>query len=507
VLPEGFKAQVVCHSKLAAVRYQKAIRQALRERIDREKARGQPDPELIGSIEFLKAAVVISAEPTNEPASFTAVRTESRHWNAVDNFCKPFNIVDPDKTLTGIAFLVVCDMLLTGFDAPVEQVMYIDKKLQEHNLLQAIARVNRVAEGKERGFIVDYIGLANHLTRALSIYAQEDAADISEGLKSIQSELPILEERYQRLLQHFRSAGVERIEGFVTGRLSGAVEDIAVVQAALAVLKDVRQRADFEVFLKKFLLSLNLILPDAAGHAYRGPAARFGYLLQMAKERYKDESMDFRDAGKKVKALINEHLISLGIDPKIPPIELLSDDFVANVQKHALGSAEAKASEMEHAIRKHCTIHFDEDPAFYKRLSEKLEKLIQDHHDNWEVLAEGYEQLRKEALQGRTETVEGLTREATTFYDYVIELAYDGGPVPSEAQAPLKRLMSLIVCILQDTIGVLDFWKKPVEVKRLRGDIDTEILLADIPALNARHERIAVEMVRLAEKRNEELLK
>jgi type I restriction enzyme R subunit len=507
VLPEGFKAQVVCHSKLAAVRYQKAIRQALRERMDREKARGQSDPEMIRSIEFLKAVVVISAEPTNEPASFIAVRTEARHLNAVENFCRPFNMVDPDKTLTGIAFLVVCDMLLTGFDAPVEQVMYIDKKLQEHNLLQAIARVNRVAEGKERGFIVDYIGLANHLTRALSIYAQEDAADISEGLKSIQSELPILEERYQRLLQHFRSAGVERIAGFVTGKLSGAAEDIVVVQAALAVLKNVRQRADFEVFFKKFLLSLNLILPDAAGHAYRGPAARFGYLLQMAKERYKDESMDFGDAGKKVKALINEHLISLGIDPKIPPIELLSDDFVANVQKHALGSAEAKASEMEHAVRKHCTIHFDEDPAFYKRLSEKLEKLIQDHHDNWEVLAEGYEQLRKEALQGRIETVEGLTREATTFYDYVLELAYDGGPVPSEAQAPLKRLMSLIVCLMQDTIGVLDFWKKPVEVKRLRGDIDTEILLADIPALNARHERIAVEMVRLAEKRNEELLK
>jgi type I restriction enzyme R subunit len=170
-----------------------------------------------------------------------------------------------------------------------------------------------------------------------------------------------------------------------------------------------------------------LILPNQAGHAYRGPAARFGYLLQMAKERYKDESIDYGDAGQKVKALINAHLISLGIDPKIPPIELLSDDFLTNVQKHALGSAEAKASEMEHAIRKHCTIHFDEDPAFYKRLSEKLEKLIKDHHDNWEVLAEGYEQLRKEALAGRTEAMEGLTREATTFYDYVLQLAFDGG--------------------------------------------------------------------------------
>ena len=507
VLPEGFKAQVVCHSKLAAVRYQKALRTALRERLAQEKAAAKPDADLIRRIGFLKAVVVISAEPTNEPASFTAARTEARRWNAVANFCKPFDLDNPDETLTGIAFLVVCDMLLTGFDAPVEQVMYIDKKLQEHNLLQAIARVNRVAEGKRRGFIVDYIGLANHLTHALSIYAEEDAEDIREGLKSIQSELPILEERYQRLLQHFRAAGVERIEEFVKAMLSGPAEDVAVVQAALGALKDIRQRADFEVFLKKFLQSLNLILPDPDGHAYRGPAARFGYLLQMAKERYKDESIDFGDAGRKVKALINAHLISLGIDPKIPPIELLSDDFVANVQKHALGSAEAKASEMEHAIRKHCTIHFDEDPAFYRRLSEKLEKLIQDHHDNWEALAEGYEEIRKEALEGRTETIEGLNREATTFYDCVLELAFDGGEPPAETQAPLKKLMLTIVEILQETIGVLDFWKKPVEVKRLRGDIDTEILLANIPALNAKHERIAVEIVRLAEKRNEELLK
>ncbi len=245
---------------------------------------------------------------------------------------------DPDKTLTGIAFLIVCDMLLTGFDAPVEQVMYIDKKLQEHNLLQAIARVNRVAEGKERGFIVDYIGLANHLTRALSIYAQEDAAGHRRGPQ----------EHPERTADPGRAlpAAVAALQvrgGRTRSRASSqagsqdAAEDVAVVHAALAVLKDIRQRADFEVYLKKFLQSLNLILPDAAGHAYRGPAARFGYLLQMAKERYKDESMDFGDAGKKVKALINEHLISLGINPKIPPIELLSDDFVANVQKHALG--------------------------------------------------------------------------------------------------------------------------------------------------------------------------
>lgn len=507
ILPDGFKAQVVCHSKLAAIRYQKAIRAALVERLDREKCQPTPNADLIRRIAFLKAVVVVSSDATNELAIITEARKEAKRWNAVENFCKPFDLNDPDKDLTGIAFLIVCDMLLTGFDAPVEQVMYIDKRLREHNLLQAIARVNRVSKGKGRGFIVDYIGLANHLAHALSIYAKEDAQDIQQGLKNLLTEVPILEERYQRLLQHFRSAGISKIEAFVTGALKGPEEEVAVAHAAVGAMQDLKRRADFEVYLKAFLQSLNLILPHETGHPYRGPARRFGYLLRMVKERYKDDSLDLADAGAKVKALINEHLIDLGINPKIPPIELLSADFLAHVRKHAAGDPEAKASEMEHALRKHCTVHFDEDPAFYKRLSDKLEKLIQEHRNNWEALAEGYEQLRAEALAGRTEAVEGLTKEATTFYDYVAQLAFGQGDVPSQDRQRLKQLMLRIVEILQETIGIIDFWKKPIEVKRLRGDIDTEILLANIAQLTEQHERIAVEIVKLAEKRHEELTK
>jgi type I restriction enzyme R subunit len=137
---------------------------------------------------------------------------QAKAWNAVENFCKPFDLDDPDKEYTGIAFLIVWDMLLTGFDAPIEQVMYIDKKIREHTLLQAIARVNRVRKGKNRGYVVDYIGLANHLTEALTLYAAtEGKEELRDGIKNITSELPILEERYQRLLQHFKAAGFNRI--------------------------------------------------------------------------------------------------------------------------------------------------------------------------------------------------------------------------------------------------------------------------------------------------------
>lgn len=506
VLPDGFKAQVVCHSKLAATHYQKAIKAALVARITREEVTEKPDLALIERIRFLQAVVVVSADPTNEPAAITEVRKEAKRLNAVENFCKPFDFEDPDKSDTGIAFLIVCDMLLTGFDAPVEQVMYIDKRLREHNLLQAIARVNRVAKNKHRGFIVDYIGLANNLSEALSIYSEEDRQDLEYGLKDALSELPILEERYHRLLQHFQAYGVAEIEGFVNGWLANPQAEVEVLNRAVAALCKIQPRADFEVYFKKFLQSLNLILPNAAAHKYRGPARRFGYILRMVKERYKDESLDINDAGAKVKQLINEHLIELGINPRIPPVELLSDDFLAQVSQHSQGDTEAKASEMEHAIRKHCTVHFDEDPAFYARMSEKLERLIQEHGKNWQVLANDYQKLRDEAVAGRVDAKEGLTKEESTFYEFVAQLAYSDGVIPLEDHEPLKKLLQRIVALLQQTIGVIDFWDKAIQVKKLRGEVDTEILIADIPALVDKHERVAIEIMRLAQKRHQELL-
>jgi len=506
ILPDGFKAQVVCHSKIAAIRYQKSIREALTERVESERLKAKPDDNLIRRLEFLKVAVVVSSDATNELAVITEARKESKRWNAVENFCKPFDFEDRDKELTGIAFLVVCDMLLTGFDAPIEQVMYIDKRLKEHNLLQAIARVNRVARGKQRGFIVDYIGLANNLTEALSIYTGEDADDLLKGLKNVSTELPILEERYRRLIQHFNACGVLDIEPFTLEKIKSPKAEVKVIHEAVTAMKDIKRRADFEVYLKKFLQSLNLILPHPSGHPYRGPARRFGYLLRMVKERYKDESLDIADAGAKVRALINEHLIDLGINPKIPPVELLSPDFMAQVHRHAAGNAEAKASEMEHAIRKHCTVHFDEDPAFYKKLSEKLEKLIEDHKNQWDLLAKEMEPLVNEAASGRKADGEGTAREIRIFEDHIADLAFGEGGVPEEHRARFAVLVSKMVETLQGTIDIINFWDKFIEVKKLRGDIGTDLQLCGIPELAERHERIAIEVVKLAEKRHNDLL-
>ena len=506
ILPNGFKAQVVCHSKLAAVRYQRSIRAALAERLESERMKAAPDADLIARIAFLKAVMVVSADATNEPAVITQARREAQTWNAVENFSKPFDLTDPDKVLTGVAFLVVCDMLLTGFDAPVEQVMYIDKRLTEHNLLQAIARVNRTATGKKRGYVVDYIGLTSHLTSALSIYTTEGEQQELEGFAKISDEVPVLEERNERLVQLFEQAGVKGIRAFVAGRPATAEAEIAVVHAAVGVLKDIRLRADFEVFLKKFLASLDVVLPHASAQPFRVPARRFGYLLRMAKERYKDDSLQLGDAGEKVRHLINVHLISLGIDPKVPPIELFAPDFLSQVAAHAQGSAEAKASEMEHAIRRHCTIHLDEDPAFYKRLSEKLEQVLERHRQNWDDLSEELTALRHETLAGRREPVAGLDRETSTFYEHVATVAFGQPEVPEAHRDAMRQLMRQVVDLLQETIGIIDFWNKPGEQRRLRGTVTDALLMSAIPPVFEHRECLAVEILKLAKNRHEELL-
>lgn len=507
IFPNGFKAQVVCHSKLAAVRYQRAIETILAEYVRELEQAEKPDQEKLGKLKFLKAAVVISGDGTNEAAYVTHARKQAKAWNAVENFCKGFAFDDPDKPYTGIAFLVVCDMLLTGFDAPIEQVMYIDKKIREHTLLQAIARTNRVKKGKKRGYVVDYIGLTENLTDALTLYAATDEQqELQDGLKNIHSEIPILEERYQRLLQLFASQKVEKLKAFVEGDLPSVEAEAKVVHEAVKLLKDEKIRADFEVYLKKFLMSMDIILPHPAAQPYRVPAKRFGYILRVTKERYKDSSLNLGDAGQKVKDLINEHLISLGINPKVPPVELLSDDFIERLNQHAAGNAEAKASEMEHALRKHCTVHHDEDPAFYQSMAEKVDKLIDQYKDQWEKLAEELEKLRTAALTGRQQGEAGMSREATTFFEHIANQAFESGKVPDDARAGMKLLMEAIVDKLQHSIGSIDFWKNADKQKRTRSEIKTALTLAGIPALKEKRERLAVEIMNLAKNRHDSLL-
>ena len=501
ILPEGFKAQVVATSKLAAVRYQRAIERALAQRLEVERNRPDLDEALIERIAFLKARTVISADGTNESALITLVRKQAQRDDAVMNFKKAF---DPEKPLTGIAFLVVCDRLLTGFDAPIEQVMYIDKKVRHHNLLQTIARVNRTAQGKDGGYIVDYIGLTNHLTEAFQIYAEE-AQEAAASLVNIEDELPILQSRYRRLIQLFEAAGVEETEAFVEQRIEDRKYEYSVLMQIVRTLADVKLRATFEVYLKSFLHSVNIILPNRAANPYKIPSKRFGYILAQVREHYKDTSISVASSGAKVRHLINEHLVSQGIDPTIPPIELTAPEFSEHVARHR--DPEARASEMAHAIRKHVTVHINEDPVFYQRISEKLESLIDQYEANWQQLAIELDKLRQEAVAGRASEGSGLVPPMEApFFERIIELAYNGEGVPQDELEKLTEVTHEVVALLRRRIRIINFWNRLYDIEQLRGELIRLFLFSQIPALYNDADRIAAEVTQLAKSRHGQIV-
>jgi type I restriction enzyme, R subunit len=498
ILPSGFKAQVVCSSKQASIYYQKSINKALAQWIREEqgKCESKQDKVLLEKVRFLKTAVVISSDGTTEKASFVDARNTSRELNAIENFKNKFDSARPE---TGVAFLIVCDMLLTGFDAPIEQVMYVDKKLKEHTLLQAIARVNRTSPNKTAGYVVDYIGLTENLRSALSIYSGRDQDDILESFKSLESEVPVLESRYRRLIQLFEEKGLKRIEDLVNQRLSSDTQRYEVTETAVRLLEDVKTRDSFNVYLKKFMLSMDTILPNRLANRFRIPMYQFSHIQALARERYKDESINIRGAGEKVRKLVNEHLISLGINPKVPPVELFSDTFMPQIQINK--DQRAAASEMEHAIRKHCKVNEGEDPILYKRFSEKLEEVLKKYQDNWDQMVLALSALRDEIDRGRGPQADNKG----PFFDVIAAIAF-GGSCPPDKEQATQVAVNQILEILGDDIRSLNFWEQPALISELEGKLLKEFVLSRQPAFKEKRSQLVTEVMALARRRERAIL-
>lgn len=501
VMPDGFKAQVVSVSKIAALRYEGAIAKALEEYADKYAKRADADAETLKRINFLKAAVIVSVDGTNELAGVLEAKKRAKELDAVNNFLKRF---DYDKPETGIAFLIVCDMLLTGFDAPIEQVMYIDKPLREHTLLQAIARVNRTYPGKKFGLIVDYVGLTKHLREALKIYASDDQDDILQGMHSMEEEFAKLEGTYGRLIYFFKENKLPDAEDWGNQKL-GTEDDYLVFEMMMDVLEDIQQRETFSVLLMLFLQALNTILPDPKASGYIAPAKRFAWLKAQARERFKDEGMSFGNAGEKVKKLINEHLVSLGINMKVPPVELMSAAFPDQVKKGK--SSKAKASEMEHSLRKHITVHMEEDPAWFGSLSEKLEEVLKKYKDNWDEQAKQLELLVGTAKSGRSKTpTEGVDTKAVPFYEMLLKTLEKSIKLTSADKAGMKSLVNGLMPMLKDEMATPGFWANNVMVSNLQGLVEDRLVDSGVDILVEHFETLAQDVVQLAKARHSDIL-
>ena len=484
VLPNRFKAQVVATSRVAAVRYREAFLAARDELLaeldgldpglktvaaadqaDRLPAktarlvRAWPFRDVIAALDFVP---VISGEQ-NDPADWAQWTDKAKQEAVIAQFKNPLPAegdADPEHT-SPVAFLIVKSMLLTGFDAPAEQVMYLDRHIKEAELLQAIARVNRTAHGKNAGYVVDYYGVAENLKVALAAYAAED---VEGAMTSIADQVPLLAERRQRVRNLFEARGIDRFD-------TQADQD-----ACVEALADERLRAAFEAAFKLFTMSMEIVLPRPEALPFVPDAKAFGAIAFSARRRYRDEAgFDASLYGSKVRRLIDDHVEALGIEQKIPPISITATDFDTKVAD--LQSDRAKASEMEHAIRYHLREHWDEDPEHYARLSERLEEIIEELGEQWEQLALALGDLLPDVRAGRQADGSGLdpVTEAP-FYDLLRrELAGEGKTLSSPAEGLLRTLTVDVVSRIKAEIRLVGFWHNTYAQNTLRAWVATRL--------------------------------
>jgi type I restriction enzyme R subunit len=427
IQPNGFKAMIVTSSRQAAVTYKETLDDI-----------GAPPSECIIS-------------GTHNDSAFYSKYTDSKQQEkAIENFKKPL-----DKQ--PLSFLVVKDMLLTGFDAPICQVLYIDRGLREHTLLQTIARVNRTYADKPRGFVVDYFGLSDNLTEALEMFSSEDVAG---ALKDLKDEIPILKAAHTLVMQHFKG------------------QDLSDIDACILLLKDEDKRQQFEIDFKRFAKQMDIIMPNAAAKPFLGDLRLLGKINHGARNLYRDNQLNLAGVGEKVKQLIAEHLRAVGVNPKIPPTELFDTGFKDKVNEHK--SDKTKASDIEHAIKHHITVNLEKDPEYFKSLAEKLSTIIEKHKEHWEELVQLLLDFRDEIDQGQ-ELPEGVKDEEAPFYNILVaevtKASGDGslrnaeGSLDEATHDEIIATTKALVDMLDKATRIVGFFDKHDEIKTAKKDI------------------------------------
>jgi type I restriction enzyme R subunit len=455
IQPNGFKAQVVTCSREAAALY--------KETLDRLNA-----PQ---------SAIIISGSNKDPGHLVRHHTTDDERKDRIKRFCKPG---DP------LSILVVCDMLITGFDAPVEQVMYLDSPLKEHTLLQAIARVNRPADGKTYGLIVDYWGVSEALQEALEIFAP---SDVKGAMTPKGDELPRLQARHAAALRFFVR-----------------VKDKNDLDACVAVLEAEDVRAEFDAAFRRFSESLDMMLPDPPALPYVGDARWLGKIRAAAAARFRDDKLDISDCGAKVRKLIEEAVIADGIQVLVKQVSLFSPDFEEKL--NALKSDEARASEMEHAIRHEIHVKLDENPAFFTSLRERLEKIIEDRKARRIDAAKQLELLEaiRRDIRGQAQTAERLGLTETAFAIYGLLVGADGAaagegtpPYGAKVDEAASALASLLDDGLVAHTSIVDWVQKEDVQREMRRLIKRQLRAARYP--EERIEGLAENVVDLMKRR------
>lgn len=267
--------------------------------------------------------------------------------------------------------IIVVDKLLTGFDAPRNTVLYLTRRLKEHTLLQAIARVNRLHEGKDFGYIIDYRGMLAELDSALDLYAamtEYDREDLGKTFAHVTEEVEKLPQRHSDLWDVFKS---------VPNRL-----DVEALERHLA---DEATRKQFYERLSVFARTLAIALstqtfidqaPEEKVARYKKDLKYFTGLRASVQRRYA-EVVDFREYEGKIQKLLDVH-VGTGDVEKVTGLVNIFDKAAFAHEVEKLDSDASKADTIAYRTLRTIRVRMSEDPAFFKRFSEMLEATIAD---------------------------------------------------------------------------------------------------------------------------------
>lgn len=354
----GFNSMLACNKKVEAVKYYNIFKDEFPE---------------------LEVAVVISSPDMREGEGSIDEDTndivKKFYINAISNYKneEEYEETIKSKFINGdIDILIVVDKLLTGFDAPKASTLYLDKQIKEHNLLQAIARVNRLCDGKDYGYIVDYRGLLGELDKALTMYQEAgleefNEEDIKSSVYYIDTEINNMFEAYEDLKELFKDI-----------KNKNDLEEYEIL------LEDEKIRKDFYNKLCKFGSMLGVILPSDQAYykvgkekisELRKAISFYQKLRATVKLRY-SETIDHKEYETKMQKLLDNYVVAKEMMRITEPVDITdAENFDKELEK--MGTDRGKADSIRTRLTRTISEKSKEDPAYYKKFSTRIEETIE----------------------------------------------------------------------------------------------------------------------------------
>lgn len=468
---QGCKGQLVAPRKDVALRYKELLDEI-----------GRMDPSLRVTSEVLISGPTTREDDEEELPAAELPRVEAFWKEMMTRFGSEerYNesLTTRFKNDSDPQIIIVVSKLLTGFDAPANTVLYLDKKLTGHTLLQAIARVNRTFEGKDYGYIVDYYGILGDLNKALSHYdalANFDEKDLEGALTPIADEIAKLPQAYSELMALFSGIKNHKDNGEHKKRLT-----------------EQDQRDKFYELLSRFGRLLHLALSSAHWQQQHEPEIvkqhkenlRYFLGLRAELKRQYAEVVDYAEYEKRIQHLIDRHVGADEVTRITPLVNIFDKDaFAAEVERvNGDGSkAETIANRMNKTIRE----KWEEDPAYYKRFSELLQQLIRSFKERrisdneyLKRVKEKLDELREHESSGLPVSVADKPA-ARAFYgslhDHLAELSTLS---QAERRVISEELAHQIQAAVLPHASIVD-WEQNVDVQNaIKNDVEDALLEA-----------------------------